>query len=156
MLLQRVVEEFVKRRIRYAIAGGYAVALHGAVRATVDIDLLVPLEEKTLVAVEQLLNSLGLVSRLPVSAVEIATFRNEYVQKRNLKAWTFVNPSLPIEIVDILMLHDLREFKTTAMATGFGRIMVLAIDDLIRMKQEAGRPQDLADVAALMKLNRGE
>ena len=54
--------------VRYAVVGGYAVALHGAVRGTVDIDLAFPWTERTLVLAEAALNGIGLVSALPVSA----------------------------------------------------------------------------------------
>ena len=48
MLLTRLCREFNNKSLKYAIAGGFAVALHGAVRGTGDVDLLLDLEEKNL------------------------------------------------------------------------------------------------------------
>ena len=45
MLLLRVTRAFAKARVRYALVGGYAVALHGAIRGTMDIDLVIGLSE---------------------------------------------------------------------------------------------------------------
>jgi len=43
MFILRVIEALKGHRVAYAIVGGYAVALHGAVRGTVDIDIIVKL-----------------------------------------------------------------------------------------------------------------
>lgn len=154
MLLKRLIAELNAQKIKYALAGGYAVALHGAVRGTVDVDILVTLDERSLSKVEAVMHSLGLTSKIPVSAKEIANFRKEYIEQRNLKAWSFVNVNFPIEVVDILILYDLADFKTVTKNTAFGSVNVVAIDDLIRMKELAGRDQDLEDVKALKQIKR--
>ena len=83
------------------------VALHGAVRGTVDVDLVIRLREAVFRRTERALNELGLLSRLPVTASEVFRFREEYLRNRNLRAWTFVNPSRPSEIVDVILSEDL-------------------------------------------------
>ena len=40
-----LVKEFEKNSIDYALCGGLAVSVHGFVRATVDIDFVVLIEE---------------------------------------------------------------------------------------------------------------
>jgi hypothetical protein len=150
----KVTEAFQKQKIRYALVGGYAVALHGALRGTVDIDVLVSLQRAELEKVEKVLLSLGLISRIPVSAKEIAAFHKEYVEKRNLIAWSFVNPKNPIEIVDVLLNHDVSEVETVIKAVAGKKISVCGIDDLIRLKKEAAREQDKEDVKALTALKK--
>lgn len=148
----RVLSALESHGVRYAIAGGYAVALHGAVRGTVDIDLVLQIDRKNLVAAETALKSLGLVSRLPIDAGMVFDFRDEYVQHRNLKAWSFCNSNNPAELVDILMTHDLKRFTVKRLRAGGRPVPVIAIEDLIAMKKEAGRPQDLEDIRALERL----
>lgn len=152
MFLLRVTSALDEAGISYALVGGCAVALHGAVRGTVDVDLVLRISRKQFVAFEQAMQSIGLVSRLPVSAAEVFQFRAEYIANRNLRAWSFVNPDTPSEIVDVIITHDLADMKAHRIKVGKQWVRVLAIPDLIRMKQEAGRPQDLADVAALQEL----
>jgi hypothetical protein len=53
------------------------------------------------------LADLGLQPRLPLKASEVFEFREEYIRKRNLIAWSFVNPKNPAELVDLLLTHDL-------------------------------------------------
>ncbi len=152
MLLFDVLNELESARVPHAIAGGYAVALHGAVRGTVDVDIVISLEEKHLVGAERALAKLGLTSRLPLEASEVYHFREEYMERRNLFAWSFVNAARPSEIVDILLTHDLRQLKTERVEAGGRRLRIVALRDLIAMKRESARPQDLADVEALERI----
>lgn len=138
--------------VRYAIVGGHAVALHGVVRGTLDIDVVVRWTRTTLVRAEAALNAIGLVSRLPVTAREVYDFRDEYVRNRNLTAWNFYNPDDPLEQVGIIMTDDLAGKRTKAVALPTGPVRVLSVTDLIDMKRRSGRPQDLEDVRALEKL----
>ena len=152
MLLLRVTRAFAKARVRYALVGGYAVALHGAIRGTMDIDLVIRFEEKTSLAAERALRSIGLEPRLPVTAQEVFRFRDEYIVNRNLMAWSFANPSLPSELVDIVLTHDLDELDTKTVRVDGSQVRIVALDDLIAIKVKSGRPQDREDVRALRAL----
>ena len=154
MFLLRVATALRDASVPYAIAGGYAVALHGAVRGTVDIDLVINQREKDYVAVERALASIRLAPRLPVSAKEMFQFRAEYISKRNLLAWSFYNPSAPAELVDILIGEDLKSIKVETMHVQGELVRVISRKDLIRLKQKAGRAQDLEDVRALSILGK--
>lgn len=150
--LERICTALQEARVRYAVVGGYAVALHGAVRGTVDIDLVVPWTERTLVRAEAALNGIGLVSALPVGAREVFAFRDEYVRNRNLIAWTFHNPDDPLEQVDIVINYDLTGKRTRRVELASGPVNVLSVADLIAMKRESSRPQDIEDIRALEQL----
>ena len=152
MFIERVVAGLRQEGVRFAIAGGYAVALHGAVRATADVDLVVALSEENLVAAESALNRLGLRSRLPVKADEVFRFRQEYIRNRNLIAWSFVNHANPVELVDIILTEDLQAMKLDAIVIGRLEFPVVSRADLIRMKEKSARPQDLEDVKALRSI----
>lgn len=150
--LARIGQALDTAGVRYALVGGYAVALHGAVRGTVDVDLILRWDLRTLKAAEAALNSLGLVSRLPVDADSVFRFRDEYIRNRNLIAWNFYNPRDLTEQVDIVISEDLKGKRSMVMQTLDGPVHVLSRKDLIAMKRASGRPQDLADVDALERL----
>ncbi len=152
MLLIRVTQALDRARVNYAVVGGYAVALHGAVRGTLDIDLALRFSEKQFEAAERAFRSLSLEPRLPVTASEVFRFREEYIRNRNLSAWTFVNPGRPSEIVDVILTHDLSAMTVERVRVQDKFVKLASIDDLIRMKTECGRPQDLEDVRALRRL----
>jgi hypothetical protein len=152
MFLLRLVKKLRQNKVDFAVAGGYAVSLHGAVRGTLDVDLVVSWTESQLRQLESTLTALGLVSRLPITAKEVFAFREEYLAKRNLVAWSFVNPNLRTELVDILLTTDLAKLKTKTVKVQGVPVPIVALADLIEMKREADREQDRNDVAALEKL----
>ena len=150
--LDRVCSVLQDAGVRYALVGGYAVALHGAVRGTVDIDFVVNWDHKSLAGAEKALNRIGLVSRLPISADDLFQYRQEYIENRNLTAWNFYNPQDLSEQVDIIITYDLKRIKTIQIQTADGPVRILPLRELIKMKRASGRPQDLEDVKALEKL----
>jgi len=152
--LEKVCSELNKQNVQFAIVGGYAVALHGAVRGTVDIDFVVKWRLEALSSAEKALMKLGLVSRIPVHASDVYHFRKEYIENRNLIAWNFYNPSNPVEQVDIIINFELRDGMVKNMNVGSTTIPVLNINSLINMKRESGREQDLLDIDALERLQK--
>jgi len=152
IFINKVCQELDRRGVRYAVAGGYAVALHGAVRGTMDIDIVINWEIGTLRETEIALGGLGLVSRLPVNADDVFQFRDEYINNRNLIAWNFYHPEDASQQVDVIITYDLRGKRRHTKRTMEGPVKILNLKDLIDMKRDSGRPQDLADVEALEKL----
>lgn len=152
MFIHKVCKALSDAKIPYAIVGGYAVALHGVIRGTIDIDIAIKWTLKNLENVEKALKKLGLLSRIPIDAKSIFHFRNEYIEKRNLIAWNFYDPYNPINQVDIIINYDLKNAHITAIQTPSGKIRVLSREDLILMKKVAGRPQDIEDIKALEAL----
>lgn len=153
MFLVRLARALDHHKVPYAIVGGYAVALHGAIRGTVDIDLVLNLSSESFERAEAALESCGLVSRIPVTAQEIIAFRQEYMTKRNLLAWSFYDPKNPALVVDIVLTEDLRKLKTVKKEVAGYPIKVLGVSDLIKMKERSGRPQDLEDARALRQIS---
>jgi hypothetical protein len=150
--LSKVSKALEAAGVHYALVGGYAVALHGAVRGTIDIDIVLRWTLRDLEAAETALGNIGLVSRLPITADSVFRFRDEYIRNRNLIAWNFYNPQDLSEQLDIVISEDLRGKRRIRVDTLNGAVQVLNRKDLIAMKRASGRPQDLADVEALEKL----
>ena len=150
--IEKVCLAFQSANINYAVVGGYAVALHGAVRGTVDIDFVLQWSKESLFEAERVLNGLGLVSKLPVSAQDIFEFRQEYIDNRNLVAWNFYNPHDLSEQVDIIITYQLKNNVSQTIKVGDVPIKVLKINELIKMKKQSGREQDIEDITALEKL----
>ena len=152
LFINKVCSSLDKRRVRYAIVGGYAVALHGAVRGTMDVDIVINWNLRSLKNAEKALQEIQLVSRLPVGAEDVYRFRDEYVSNRNLIAWNFFNPADVSQQVDIVITYDLKGSTRIRKHSQAGVIQVLSLDELMTMKKESGRQQDLEDVKALEKL----
>lgn len=156
MLLFDVIDAFDNTKLKYAIVGGYALALHGLVRATMDIDLVLSLKLEDFELAEKTLEKIGLKSRLPIRAQDVIKMRKEYIENRNLIAWSFVDYQNPSRQVDILITKDLRHLETERVSVSGKKISVISLKELLKMKTEAGRPQDLVDVQNIKEKLRGD
>ncbi len=139
-------------KIEYAIAGGWAVALHQIPRATFDVDLVLKISAQNFINIEKILNQLGLVSQIPVNADQIFKFRLEYIQNKNLIAWNFVNPLIPSEVVDLILTENKSDLEIEIKKVGDCKIPVLSAKSLIQLKKKSNRPQDQEDIKWLQKL----
>ena len=153
MFIEKVVQQFEKCRIPYAIVGGHAVALHGVVRGTVDVDFVITWSLKNLKLVESSLAKLGLVPRLPVTAQDLFNFREEYITNKNLIAWNFINPNNPLEMVDIIITWNLKPNMIERISVKNKKMNILAKKYLIAMKKSSPRKQDSIDAQALEQLD---
>ena len=151
MKLKELVNSLKREKVNYMVVGGYAVNFHGYSRNTVDIDLIIKFTLSNLKRVEKILNELGMISRLPIDAVSLFKFREEYIKNRDLIAWNFYNESNPTDQVDILITHDVGDFKAEKFLVGDLEVKVISKEDLIQMKKASGRDKDLLDIKELSK-----
>ncbi len=146
MLLYELVDAFQSKKINFAIVGGYALALQGLVRSTVDIDIVLSLKLNDFRDAELALKEIGLISRIPVRAQDVISMREEFIAKKNLIAWSFVDYDDPSRQVDIIITEELKALKVKTISVGTRKIPVATLEELLRMKTTSGRPQDLVDI----------
>ncbi|MBD3160507.1 MAG: hypothetical protein GF346_00175 [Candidatus Eisenbacteria bacterium] len=156
--IEEVLEALNRANVRYLVVGGVAVVLHGYLRTTADLDLVVQLErENTLRAIEAL-TRLGYRSRTPVDPASLADAetRAQWVREKNLRVFSMWSPSHPGFEVDLFVEEpfDFEEVYGRSLHVPLERIeaTVVALDDLVAMKKRAGRPLDQQDVQALDSL----
>lgn len=155
MVLDKVFCEFNKKKVRYLVAGGVAVALYGNPRFTKDLDLFIdPREDNVRRAVEAF-KALGFVPRVPVKAEEFISAKNraKWKEEKGMLAFTFINPKNPFENVDLLFSAPM-SFESAYRRKKIFRskniaVPTVAVKDLIQMKREAGRRHDLDDLTIL-------
>ncbi len=144
--------------VSYVVVGGAAVVLQGHARMTVDLDLVLDLEPASVRAALDVLLGLGMLPRLPVDPYQFAdpVVREQWRTERNLIVFSLYDPADPFREVDLFSASPLpwEELRSQARAVQLGdiHVPVASLEHLITMKRAAGRPQDLADVAALERL----
>lgn len=145
--------------VDYVVVGGVAVVLRGHARMTVDLDLALDLAAENVLAVLAVLERAGLVPRLPVPAEQFADadVRTSWVEERNLIAFTLHDLDDPLREVDLLAttpipFDELRASSDVMNVDGV-QVRVASVEHLMAMKRATGRPQDLADAAALSNLH---
>lgn len=145
--------------IRYLVVGGVAVNLHGYRRFTGDIDILLALDADNLEKMTTLMHGLGYIERLPVELQSLS--REDQVQRwireKGMTAYTFLSNKRDRLDLDVLTGHSLQfdayeQRKTTIDAEEGVYVPVISVNDLLDMKKEAGRPEDLLDIDALLEL----
>ncbi len=136
----RLIDALEAARIEYAVAGGLAVAVWGAPRATNDIDLLVRPEEVAMVA--------GTAAGLGFTSEALPMRFADGMEVRRLTK-TEKGDALTL---DLLLVYDrLGDVwaRRVRLPTGRGHMSVVSREGLIQMKLMANRAQDIADVERL-------
>jgi hypothetical protein len=130
--------------VRYVIVGGFAMALHGVVRATKDVDVLL---EQTRDNAALALDALG---QLPMAIAEEIS-PDEVVAK----PITIIGDDPRVDLLTLAWSVRYDEAIVGAQHRSVDGVVIpfAGIDALIRSKQ-TGRLQDQADIAALEELRR--
>ncbi len=157
-IFEQVFKALNKHKVDYMVVGGVAVNLHGFLRFTGDLDLLLLLDEKNLEKMNTVMKELKYSERLPVSIMSLKDHAQvkKWLKEKNMKAFTFNPPyenPLQVDIVieESLKFEKMKMGKITKKVEGVS-IPLVSIDQLIRMKRKANRAQDLIDLKALVKL----
>ncbi len=153
-----LLKEFYTSGIKYMIAGGLSVNLHGVPRVTQDIDIIISLDRDNIILLNSILKKLGFVPSLPVNPDDLAdeSIREAWIKEKNLIAFSFRHNTDKFRVVDVILVHPL-EFDSaylnrTVKSVRDYTINLVSIDDLIKMKKFSGRLQDLSDIELLNKL----
>jgi hypothetical protein len=145
-------------RVRYLVVGGVAVVLHGHLRATADLDLVVQLEEANVNRALAALEALGYRPRAPVLARLFADpeVRSEWVREKGLTVFSLWSERFPALEVDLFATEPFpfEEAYARAIEVPLGEqvVPVASLDDLIALKEDADRPEDRRDVEKLKAL----
>lgn len=149
-LLQRLTDEGVD----FLVIGGVAVFLQGYPRFTKDLDIVYATNAANLERLGGVLVELG--ARLRGVAEDVPFVPDA----RTLKRTAILTLDTPLGSIDLLVdpagaarYEEMRERADVVDLDGV-EFRVVALDDLLSMKRAAGRPQDIADVDALLTVNR--
>jgi len=156
--LERVLEALGRAEVRFLVVGGVAVVLHGHLRVTADLDLVVQLDEENVLRALRALEALGYRSRAPVPMRAFAdpATRETWAREKGLTVFSLWSDRFPQLEVDLFASEPFEFGEAYARAArvplGGLDVAVASLDDLIALKEAAGRPQDRADVEALRAL----
>lgn len=154
-LFEKVFRELNKAKIKYLVIGGVAVNLHGYLRFTGDLDLLLLLNKENLAKVDKVMKKMKYSERLPVSIMELSDKKkvSNWMCKKNLKAYTFNPPPhnpLQIDIIISESLKFAQFYKRRNIKTmGQIKIPIVSLKDIINMKKRANRDKDVIDLKVL-------
>jgi len=140
---KELLSSFNAQRVKYLVVGGYAVSLYAQPRSTQDIDVLIACTEENGKAVHAALRDFG----APLGDLSPADFAVPRKFFRMGSAPMAVDLS-EIDGISFEQAWPNRTEVTVDPVSGL-RANFISRKDLIVNKLASGRPQDLADVAAL-------
>ena len=133
--------EFNAFRVEFLIVGAHALAVHGQVRATRDLDVWIRPDPGNARRAIEALNSFG------------APTRDLTVEELSQPGLVFQIgvPPVRIDVITSISAVEFEEAWEARVPTRFAdqEVSALSRDHLIRNKRASGRTQDLADIEAL-------
>jgi len=146
-------------QVQYVLVGGLAVQLHGFLRSTFDIDLVLAMNDGNLSRFIAVAQGYGLVPVIPVAmdSLRNASLIDQWHREKGMLAFALREPRIGGSVVDVLVRSDVPYDRLMANAVAgelFGRkVWIASIDDLLVMKRIANRPKDQLDVARSKRSN---
>lgn len=153
-----ILGALAKADVRFVVAGGVAVVMHGFPRFTADIDLVVDLEKSNILKAMAALEELEYHPRAPVAVTDFAeeSIRAAWIRDKGMKVFSLWSSRLPGTEVDIFAENPFpfeagyeRAQRVTVKGISF---RIVGVEDLIAMKEMAGRDKDLLDLKVLRGL----
>lgn len=151
--------------VRFLVAGGVAVNLHGYSRLTQDLDLVVELSPANARAAMDALAGLGYRPQVPVDIHDFADpeRRAEWVTNKHMQVFSLVSDAHPETTVDVFVTEpftfddEYRRADRYQIEPGV-ELRTVTPGTLIAMKRNAGRDRDRDDIEHLQWIieERGE
>ncbi len=157
--LESLFRDLNERGGRYVVVGGLAVVLHGHLRATGDVDLVVDLASNQVNRTLDALEGAGFQPYVPVPSSDFADpeKRAAWVREKGMMVFS-LRPPTGVPMVDLFLEHPIpfEELWTRSLVVRLRGVPVriASLDDLIALKRQAGRPEDVADAEALAGIKR--
>lgn len=158
--IERVLGALNAADVRYLVVGGVAVVLHGFLRTTKDLDLVLQLDPDNVLRGLHALKSLGFqpVVPVPLEAFADPVIRESWIRDKNLLVFSLWHPDRQGFQIDLFASEpfDFSEVHARALRVSLDttEAIVIGARDLIALKRQAGRSQDLADIEALEELSK--
>lgn len=149
-----------RHRVRYLLVGGLAMNLHGVPRMTMDVDLMLALDPENLREFIAAAEELKLKPALPLALVDLLDEkqRREWVEKRNMIAFSLIGAENRVPTVDVLigarLVFEEAYARREQRSMGSASISLASVEDMVALKQQAGREQDISDLEHLVRYGK--
>jgi hypothetical protein len=158
VFFETVFRALHRAQVRYLVVGGVAVNLHGVPRLTKDLDVMLDWSADNATRFIECVEAMRLAPRAPVPLRSVldAANRKAWRDEKGALVFTVAGNAPPYDQVDVFLDNPIDFAEAYARRTDIPVadfiVPVVAIGDLIALKEAAGRLQDQADVAMLRKL----
>lgn len=148
-----LLELLVRHEVDFVVVGGLAAAARGSARATFDLDVAYGRDDANLVRLAEALREVD--ATLRGAPPDLPFLLDAETLKRGAN-FTFSTRHGPLDVLGdpagVRAYRDLRDAATPVEFRGL-TVLVASIDDMIAMKEAAGRPHDKVVAAELRLLS---
>ena len=158
MSMYQILSTLSDANIDYVLVGGLAVTLHGYQRLTMDVDVVLALDDENLAKFVDCAKRANLkpVLPIPIDSLRDAALIDQWHREKGMLAFGLRGPDAMATAIDVLVrpLVSFDKLKRNAVIKRVGplSIPVASIDDLITLKTGTGRSKDTLDVEELRKI----
>jgi hypothetical protein len=155
MFYEDIIREFNQNKIQFVVVGGVAFNLLGGTRATQDLDLLILMDDDNISRIIDILQKNGYKPRQPVNPLDFTNteIREKWIMDKNMKAFSLFKDYQSYEQIDIIIDSpvDFENARKDAKVIKVDDLIipVISINNLIKMKETAGRDIDKLDIKDL-------
>jgi predicted nucleotidyltransferase len=137
-----------KHFVKYLVIGGYAVSIHGYPRYTKDLDICIELSDENAKKMVQVLKDFGMAS---------LKLTEEDFKRKNFFTQLGYEP-LRIDILNDMDSVPFEEAWKNKKVVEYEGITInfIGYAELLKLKEKAGRPQDMADIEKLKSRNKNK
>ncbi len=154
--LRAILHALNHNNIRYLIAGGVAVNIHGYQRMTQDLDLVIQLIPENIINALTTLENLGYKPAIPVTKEQFAEkeIRNKWIETKHMEVLPLISNLHPETTLDIFVTEPF-DFNLEYQQANLVQldqnlnVRIISIQTLIQMKEKAGRDRDKDDILHL-------
>lgn len=160
MFYAEVIRALNKNKVKYAIAGGVAVVVHGFNRFTADLDLIVELSVSNLEKFFDTVHSLGYRPKAPVSRDEFRDRQKhkQWIEKKGMVVFSFFHLKDHLKLLDVFVQEPIKfseiEKKIEKIKIKNLTFPIVCIEHLKKLKTLANRAQDIIDIRNLEEIQR--
>ena len=153
-----LIRMLAQAKVEFVLVGGLAVALHGYQRATLDVDVVLAMDDENLQRFLVVAEASGLRPTMPVQLDSLAQpgLIEQWYREKGMLAFSVRGPDTVAAVLDILVrpVIPFADLRRDAMMIEVGAISVpvASIEHLIAMKTGTGRSKDMIDIEELRKI----
>jgi len=158
--LKDIILKLADAKVRFVIAGGVAVVLHGVERLTMDLDIALDFAPENVRRFLDVMKSLRMTPRAPVPPeilLDPEAIRMMIHEKHAL-VFTFQESCPPMRQVDVFLTAPLSfeplSSDAAVIEVDGRRVMAVSAKRLLDLKRQVTppRPKDLQDIDALIRI----
>jgi hypothetical protein len=160
--LEDLLRTLTGNGVRFVVAGGVAVVLHGIERTTMDLDIALDLSPENVRRFRLAVDSLGLkpLVPVPVEALSDPELVRMMVEEKHAIVFMLADPRMPLKKVDVFLTEQLGYERLYADSVAVEMpgisLRVVSLERLLALKRAVDPPRDkdVFDIRAIERLLR--